>query len=417
MSKGSSTARRAIAAGYALMLIVAVPGCLGWRSLPEEPAPQITIALDPAFGEAASEALAQLEAMRVEEGVPGATAAVAIDGVLIWSGATGWSDLDAMAPITPDSVMRIGSTSKAMTATVLARLHGGGVLSMSDTGGDHIDEPLNPEWASMQLRQLMSHTAGMPGYEENTDWLGAIDTIRMQGAYESVEDGLRLVDGSRLLFEPGADFHYSSFDVNLAALTAEYASGRDYAALIEDEVRAPLGLGTPVLGDFGPRNKNEARYYRIRSGDRVKDWPRMNISQRWPGGGLVSRSRDLVLVASAWLDPGFITPETRELFWTPVRLSDGNVNEQNYAMGWRVDRVSSRFGDTREPVVIVHHGGVGKGAKSWLAHYPELGIAVAVNINTRTPEFTDFARVESDILRIFAEAAERVPAPVDPGSP
>lgn len=400
-----------IAAGFWLR------GEFGWEVLPLEPAPQISKVLDPAYDEAARAALAQLEAMRAEEGVPGATAAVAIDGALIWTGATGWSDLDAMEPITPNSMMRIGSTSKAITATVLARLHDRGVLAMSDTVGDHVAELLNPKWASLQLRQLMSHTAGMPGYEENTDWLGAIDTIRMQGAYEDVEDGLRLVDGSRLLFEPGTDFHYSSFDVNLAALTAEYASGKDFATLIEDEVRSPIRLDTPQLGDRGARPKNEARYYLIRGGNRVKDWPLMNISQRWPGGGLVSRSRDLVLVASAWLDPGFLSPETRELFWTPMRLSDGSVNEQNYAMGWRVDRVSSRFGDTREPVLIIHHGGVGKGAMSWLAHYPELRIAVAVNINTRTPEFGDFARVEADILRSFAQAAGRMPLPVASGAP
>jgi len=392
-----------------------VRGELGWRAMPEETAPQISNVLDAAYEDAAGDALAQLAAMRAEEGVPGATAAVAIDGTLVWTAATGWSDLDAMTPVTPDSMMRIGSTSKAMTATILARLHDRGVLSMSDTVGDHIDELLNPDWSPLQLRQLMSHTAGMPGYSQNTDWLGVIDTMRMQGSYDSVDEGLRLVDNSRLLFESGADFHYSSFDVNLAAHAAERAAGEEYVSLVEYEIRVPLGLDTPVLGNFGARDEDEARYYLIRSGGRVKDWPYTDVSQRWPGGGLVSRSRDLVLVASAWLDPDFISPETREMFWTPMQLADGSVNEQNYAMGWRADRVTSRFGEDREPVRIIHHGGVSRGAMSWLALYPELGISVAVNINTNTPEFSDFARVETGILRRFAEAAGRTPPLADPG--
>lgn len=400
----------AITAGFWLR------GEFGWRPLPAE-APLTSTALDPAFSDAARNAIAALEAMRVEEGVPGVTAAVAIDGDLVWVGAAGWFDLEAGTPMTPDAMMRIGSTSKAMTATLLARLHDQGVLSMSNTVGDHIAEPLNPEWSNLQLRQLMSHTAGMPGYQENTDWIGAIDTIRMQRSFESVEDGLRIVDGSRLLFEPGTDFSYSSFDVNLAALTAEYASGRDFDTLIENEIRAPLGLDTPRLADRGARPDEEARYYLIRGGDRVKDWPHTDVSQRWPGGGLMARSRDLVLVASAWLDPDFIEPETREMFWTPMRLESGAVNEQNYAMGWRADRVTSRFGEDREPVRLIHHGGVSRGAMSWLALYPEMGIAVAVNINTNTPEFTDFARVEADIIRIFAAAARRTPVLVDSGAP
>lgn len=399
-----------IAAGFWLR------GELGWRPLPED-APRVSTTFDQAFDDAARNALSQIEAMRAEEGIPGVTAAVAIDGALVWVGAAGWSDLDAGTAMTPDGMMRIGSTSKSMTATMLARLHDQGVLSMSDTVGDHVAEPLNPEWSNLQLRQLMSHTAGMPGYKENTDWIGAVDTIRMQGSYGNVEDGLRIVDGSRLLFEPGADFFYSSFDVNLAALTAEYASGRDFAALIGDEISAPLGLDTPQLADRGAGPESEARYYLIRSGDRFKRWPHTDVSQRWPGGGLISRSRDLVLVASAWLDPDFINPETREMFWTPMRLESGEVNEQNYAMGWRADLVTSRFGEDREPVRIIHHGGVSRGAMSWLTLYPELGISVAVNINTNTPEFADFARVEAGILRTFAEAARRTPSLVNTGAP
>ena len=43
-------------------------------------------------------------------------------------------------------------------------------------------------------------------------------------------------------------------------------------------------------------------------------------------------------VASAWLDDGFLPRRVVDDFWTPVRLNDGRVNEQNYAIGWRVDR-------------------------------------------------------------------------------
>ena len=53
---------------------------------------------------------------------------------------------------------------------------------------------------------------------------------------------------------------------------------------------------------------------------------------------------------------------------------------------------------------------------SWLALYPDLGIAVAVNVNTNTPEFADFARVEADILRTFADATGRVPSLVEAGA-
>jgi CubicO group peptidase (beta-lactamase class C family) len=116
-----------------------------------------------------------------------------------------------------------------------------------------------------------------------------------------------------------------------------------------------------------------------------------------------------VRVASAWLDDDYISEATREQFWTPMRLNSGEVNEQGYALGWRVNPEStSRFGEDA-PVRIVHHGGVSRGAMSWLILYPELGIAVAVNINTEADEFSDFSSVEPEITRLFAEAAGRTP--------
>ncbi len=230
----------------------------------------------------------------------------------------------------------------------------------------------------------------------------------MRGSYASVEEGLSLVDGSSLPFASGETYHYSSFDVNVAAWTAVQATQTSFPDLLAQEIREPLGLDTPLPGDFGASHADQSVFYEIRNGDQVRIWPRTDVSQRWPGGGLVSRSRDLVLVGGAWLDEDFIAPETRDYFWSPVLLNDGTVNSENYALGWRVGMSTSRFGE-EHPVRVAHHGGVSRGAMSWLIIYPDLGLVAAVNINTKTPEFGDFAGVEPEITRLFAEAAGRAP--------
>ncbi|MFW6412559.1 MAG: serine hydrolase domain-containing protein [Oceanicaulis sp.] len=378
----------------------------GWTDLPEE-APSAEVPSDPAYAAAGAAALERLAAMRARTGIPGATAAVSVDGELVWAGAVGWTDASTGTPVTTDTTFRIGSTSKAMTATVIARLAARDVLRLDDTVADHWPAPLNADWAQLRIDRLMSHTAGMPGYENNTDWLGLAGTLRMRKRFDSVEDGLTLVDGSRLAYAQGEDFFYSSFDTNLAARVAEAASGRDYAALLEETVTAPLGLATPYLADHGDTPAFEAGRHEMRGG-RARAWGPVDVSQRWPGGGLAARSADLVVVAGAWLDEDFIPSDLAARFWTPMRLNSGAVNEQNYAIGWRSDIVTTRFGDAA-PVRMVHHGGVSRGAMSWLVLYPDLGIAVAVNINAQTPQFSDFSSVEPEILRLFAEAAGRTP--------
>ncbi len=380
----------------------------GWKPLPDAPAPIVELH-DARFAAAGADAAAHLDAMRQTLGAPGMTAAVAIDGELVWAAGAGWADAELETRATPDTVFRIGSTSKAVTATVIARLVDAGALDLEDAVADHAANPLNPDWGPMTVAQLLSHTAGFPGYEDNTDWLGLLSTLRMARQYDSIEEGLTLVDGSDLLFAPGRGFHYSSFDVNLAAFVAEQASGQDYAALIEREIRTPLALDTPGLADFGPAPDTLARFYTVRADGDFRNRGAVNVSQRWPSGGLYSRSVDLVRVASAWLDDDYISEATRERLWTPARLPSGEVNEQSYAHGWRVNPESvSRFGEAA-PVRIVHHGGVSRGAMSWLVLYPELGIAVALNMNTQAEEFSDFSSIEPEITRLFAEAAGRTP--------
>ena len=53
---------------------------------------------------------------------PGMSAAVGIDGELVWAGTIGWADIEQGIPVSSNTQFRVGSTSKAITATGLARL-------------------------------------------------------------------------------------------------------------------------------------------------------------------------------------------------------------------------------------------------------------------------------------------------------
>ena len=107
----------------------------------------------------------------------------------------------------------------------------------------------------------------------------------------------------------------------------------------------------------------------------------------------MSRPRDLVRLGSAWLDPTFISPQTRERFWTPQRLNNGEINEQGYALTWRWNEANK----------YAHHGGVSKGSMAWLAVYPEQSLVIALSINTTLAEFARFSQVQTPLVALFAE--------------
>lgn len=97
--------------------------------------------------------------------------------------------------------MRIGSTSKAVTATALARLIDSGEISLDAPLAEYSDE-----WHDLTPRQLASHTAGMPGYENNGDRLGQLITLCGCRHYSSGGESLAIFDGANLLYEPRTDF-------------------------------------------------------------------------------------------------------------------------------------------------------------------------------------------------------------------
>ncbi len=430
---GGWARRRGLWAGAGLLLVLAwllwpVSGWMaeeipqlrspfGWMRLPGT-VPVYDRVHDDRFANAAAEALEALASHRAQITSPSISAAVAVDGQVVWTAAIGWADMVRRVRATPETVYRIGSTSKAVTATGLAR--------MVDAGLIDVDTPLrqiratwpNAAWGDLTPSQLASHTAGIPGYDQNGDWMGLYQSMVLSKPYATVDQALSVFDGSPLLFKPGMDFHYSSFDTVLLSAAMAKAAGTSFMMLMKEAVFAPLKLyGTGADGDPAFVGRAAIHYQRwpAPSGapehgsslDRFKPWRPVDLSLKRAGGGFASTPADLVRLGSAWMDEDFIVPQTRERFWTPVTLPDGTpdgaLNEQDYALGWR-RKVASIEGIGE--VEHLNHGGVSKGAQCWLMVVPEHRLALAFAINTRTPRFFDFAKVYADILSAFLKAGQ-----------
>lgn len=377
-------------------------GPFGWRELPGK-VPVTQRLHDPAHAEAAARGTEILRRHHRRLHTPALSAAVAIDGRLVWAGAVGWSDIESGTPITPATRFRIGSTSKALTATALARLVEAGDIDL-DTPIERYLEPLpNPAWASITPRQLASHMAGMPHYKQNTDWIGLYQTVSLQSHFEQVTDAVNVFDGSELLFEPGTDFHYSTLGtVLLGAVMADVAD-TSYRDLMHEQVFRPAGMpSTTVAPSTAAGAEDMAVSYKHSEG-KFRPWRPVDLSHRLPGGGFASTSSDLARLGVTWLDDRFISRATRETFWTPQQLANGETNPQDYCLGWRVREYEVEgFGVVRN----ANHGGVSRGALSWLLVFPDYDMAIAFNTNSRTRsgEFHDFAMPTwKDLFKAFAE--------------
>lgn len=162
---------------------------------------------------------------------------------------------------------------------------------------------------------------------------------------------------------------------------------------------APLQMSS-TNGDGRIEDEDRiATFYEVR-GDKSKPWRDVDLSQKWAGGGLLSTSSNLVRLCGGWFDSAYIEPATASAFLEPQRLDSGEVNPQSYAIGWRVEPEShalGEFGVTKR----FHHGGVSKGAMSWLVCYPEYRLGVALNINSLTDDFMALANREPELTKLF----------------
>ena len=376
----------------------------GWIETPEV-APTSQRLEDPRYKSAGDRVLQVLAERQAKLNAPSLSAAVAIDGQLVWSGAVGWSDISGEMPATPDTIYRIGSTSKAITATVLARLVSKGSIDLDAPISDYLSAMPNEDWQNMTARQLASHTACLPDYENNTDRIGFYQSLALTKHYQTVHDSLSVFDGSDLQCRLGTDFGYSGYGTILLSAVIAEVSGTSFEAALFDLVFKPSqarSTGADHSLEFlGPR----AVSYQKKQG-RHKAWRTVNLSHKVAAGGLVSTPTDLVLIGSAWLDEDFIPANIQTEFWTPNTLSSDPPHNQDYALGWRKKSWNIEgFGDFTH----YNHGGISKGSQAWLMVIPEHNMSVAITTNTRTNQFFDFADVYVDILEAFIPAYQTVP--------
>lgn len=320
-----------------------------------------------------------LNEARTQTGLPSMSAAIGYDGGVQWAGAVGYADIERHIPATVRSRYRIGSTSKALTGTVLVRLVESGQIDMDAPLSSYVSG-MPAHLAPLTARQLVSHRSGVRHYSMPSWWLGWWEMNSNQ-SFGNVEEGLSLFRNDKLLFEPGTDFKYSTFGFSLLSRLMEGASGEDFPTLLEKSLFAPAGMRDTTVDRAG-KMPQRVSFYSADSERYTPSYP-TNASYKIAGGGLVSTPVDLVQLGVRILGDKFISDAGKKLLWTPVPLDDGSSNPENYAAGWRVDRSERLFGADK-PTQIFHHGGVQSGGAAFYMLVPEHGIAVAVVSNSGT---------------------------------
>ena len=277
-----------------------------------------------------------LEPLRRRHNLPALAGGIVQGDELVAVGATGRRRRGSFQKVTANDLWHIGSCTKTMTATLLARLVESGELRWDTPVREVFRGPdVHPGFRGVTLEQLLAHQGGAPRSVTQKPiwrWLWA---SRDSTAAERVTFVNSLL-GERPETTAGSAFVYSSAGYVIAAAMAERLTGRPWEQLMEKQVFEPLGMdeaGFGPPGTLGPLDQprgHTAAGRTMEPGERADHPPAFA-----PAGGVHVSLRSWARFLAAHVTrggsaEGFLRPATLEKLQTPV------VAGEPYALGWLV---------------------------------------------------------------------------------
>ncbi len=330
--------------------------------------------------------------------VPGLSLAIEVDGQIVRERGYGLADVENHVPATPQSVYRLASISKMLTAVAVMQLEEKSKLDLSAPIQQYVSD-FPEKQAPITAELLLKHQSGIRHYKGEAEVASAV-------AYRRVGDALVIFKDDPLLFTPGEKFSYTTYGYNLLGAAIEGASGQDYVSYVQEHVCRPAGM-TSIQPDEQARIiPHRAAGYRLRIADDDKvtavgeiadhepakgelvNGIMVDVSNKIPGGGWCSTAGDLARFAIALANGKLVSKPTLEKMWTVQKTASGEATPSG--LGCFVDDVG---GERR----ISHSGGQSKVA-TFLTLSPEKGRAIALMCNLQGAKLKPLAAAIYDLL-------------------
>ncbi|AWL05355.1 serine hydrolase [Massilia oculi] len=329
--------------------------------------PVLAQAQQPATKASAAQPLAsKLDALfkpQFKAGDPGATVIVVKDGKTVFRKAYGAADVAAKTPLTPGTVLRLGSITKQFTAVAILMLAEEGKLALNDPITRFFpDYPTQGKVITVE--HLLTHTSGIVSY---TGKSGYVATMGKDFTVAQMIDGFR---NDPLEFEPGTQFRYNNSGYFLLGAIIERVSGTSYASFLERRIFTPLGMKDTAYEGVERSNAPRAVGYSAQEKGFAPAQP-LSMSQPYAAGALVSTVDDLAKWDAAIASGKLLKPASWKMAFTPYKLNP--EKSTGYGYGWSVGALQG--------APVIEHGGGINGFRTHALRLPEQKIFVAVLSN------------------------------------
>ena len=260
--------------------------------------------------------------------IPGVSIAFFEEGQILWTKSYGFADVESNRPVNADTRFQAASISKPVAASAMLQMVQDGQLNLDKPVNDYLtswklSDNRFTEAEDVNLRRIVSHTAGLTvhgfrGYAKGEDVPTTVQVL----------NGAEPANSDRIMADtlPGSMYRYSGGGYTLMQMLLEDASGKDFAALMGENVLSKIGMtnsayAQPLRPDW---QGQEAFGYRSDSSMVEGQW---HTYPEKAAAGLWTTPSDLakfaIAVQNAWQGDQnqFISPEiakqmlTNQIFW------------------------------------------------------------------------------------------------------
>jgi CubicO group peptidase (beta-lactamase class C family) len=341
--------------------------------------PTTAAAADPAFDAAFDEVMTRYR-------LPGLAVGVVDDGEVVYSRTAGELVAGEGQGIDSQTLFKIASNTKAMTAATLARLVDAGRLQWNDPVVEHLPRfRMHDPWVGreMQVRDLLIHNSGLragagdlmlwpePNAFTRADIIHGLAYLKPQHSFRSRYD-------------------YDNLLYIVAGEAAAAAGGAPYEQLVRREVFEPLGMHRCQVGEWRPGEVGNVAQPHMRRGGRNvpvrTDSDVVRASTMEAAGGIRCSLDDMLVWVRAWLSPqgdveSWLSKAQRQAMWAPQMVMPlsrrmrewDNSHFSAYGYGWRLSDVDGAF--------RVAHTGTLMGMYSAVTLLPDRGVGFVILIN------------------------------------
>ena len=173
--------------------------------------------------------------------IPGLAVGIVQGGEIVYAKGFGVQSLETQIPVTLDSVFCVQSVSKCFVASAVMQLVERGKLDLDAPIVQYLPYfQMNDEgYRRITIRQILSHTSGMPDMEESEYVEFMRHPEKDDGAAERYVRGLR---NRNLIAHPGERFSYSNIAYNVLGDLLAKVSGRSFEDLMREHILLPAGM-------------------------------------------------------------------------------------------------------------------------------------------------------------------------------